>query len=575
MYKSSARNAMRVARTETNMAYRKADNERWGQMDFVLGQRIALSKSHPAEDICDELAGDYPVDFEFTGWHPQCFCVATPILPDEDEMRKVTAAAFRGETYTPKGNRVTEYPKAFRDWVTANKTKIAAARAAGSEPYFLRNNKAAVDGILNPSKKAQTTLDKAAARHTARIPEQVAAIQKAWDERKAAHQQIRTDATAMLARAQDYGEVDWAAMDKAIASGDLMGMEAQTKSLSTLLANMDAQEAALGKLIPDAHKWHKQFTLTELQAVYDSVEKKLASLSGLSLEDKAKKLQFETDYVKNPSAYKHGATKYKTWEVALSAYEKELAAVNYEIGLKSASMAMDAPIQYALSHPKLKKLAGLINAAQKAIGKKYNLADINATVAAAVKEYQKHISATSKVATKPWTYDPDAYTKERKDNAIWAKTTSEADAKLRDKCGEVWRAATKAQKDALFGYTESYHNINEPLRGLTYYGSKSSTNLGLRRIPEITTVIDKSSNDFDMWVQRGDTRIALKKFGLANYATATDSEIKALVGKTGTEGAFWSAGVAKGKGFGGEIIFNIYMPKGTKAMYMEPFSFFW
>ena len=176
---------MRVARTETNMAYRKADNERWGQMDFVLGQRIALSKSHPAEDICDELAGDYPVDFEFTGWHPQCFCVATPILPDEDEMRKATAAAFRGETYTPKGNRVTEYPKAFRDWVTTNKSKIAAARAAGSEPYFLRNNKAAVDGILNPSKKAQTILDKAAARHAARTPEQAAAIQKAWDERKA------------------------------------------------------------------------------------------------------------------------------------------------------------------------------------------------------------------------------------------------------------------------------------------------------------------------------------------------------------------------------------------------------
>ena len=29
VYKSSARNAMRVARTKTNMAYRKADNERW------------------------------------------------------------------------------------------------------------------------------------------------------------------------------------------------------------------------------------------------------------------------------------------------------------------------------------------------------------------------------------------------------------------------------------------------------------------------------------------------------------------------------------------------------------------
>ena len=36
VYKSSAKNAMRVARSETNIAYRRADNERWQQMDFVL-----------------------------------------------------------------------------------------------------------------------------------------------------------------------------------------------------------------------------------------------------------------------------------------------------------------------------------------------------------------------------------------------------------------------------------------------------------------------------------------------------------------------------------------------------------
>ena len=159
--------------------------------------------------------------------------------------------------------------------------------------------------------------------------------------------------------------------------------KAQTKSLSTLLANMDAKEAALGKLIPDAHKWHKQFTLTELQAVYDSVEKKLASLSGLTLEEKAKKFQFETDYVKDPSAYKHGATKYKTWEVSLSVYEKELAAVNYEIGVKSASLSLADAIQYAKAHPKMTKLAGLIDAAQKSIGLKADLADIDTAVAAA------------------------------------------------------------------------------------------------------------------------------------------------------------------------------------------------
>lgn len=77
-----------------------------------------------------------------------------------------------------------------------------------------------------------------------------------------------------------------------------------------------------------------------------------------------------------------------------------------------------------------------------------------------------------------------------------------------------------------------------------------------------------------MWLQRGDKLVALKKFGLANFSTATDTEIKALIGATGTEGAFWSMEVAKGTGFSGDVIFNIYAPRETKMMYCEPFSGF-
>lgn len=130
------------------------------------------------------------------------------------------------------------------------------------------------------------------------------------------------------------------------------------------------------------------------------------------------------------------------------------------------------------------------------------------------------------------------------------------------------------EQDAIYGYTVSYHNINEPLRGLTYYGSQTSAQLGLQRIPLIEGIINKSSYNFDMWLQRGDKLVALKKFGLANFSTATDAEIKALIGATGTEGAFWSLEVAKGTGFSGDVIFNIYAPRGTKMMYCEPFSGF-
>lgn len=178
VYKSSAKNAMRVARTETNMAYRQADHQRWQNMEFVLGQHIELSRNHPKRDICDDLEGDYPKDFVFDGWHPQCFCVCTPILVDWEEQRKVFRAKLKGETYTPKGKRITEYPDNFKSWVNDNKEKIQAVRKSGKEPYFIKNNAAKIDGIINPQSKALTPIEIAKKRHDARTPEQVDAIRR-------------------------------------------------------------------------------------------------------------------------------------------------------------------------------------------------------------------------------------------------------------------------------------------------------------------------------------------------------------------------------------------------------------
>ena len=67
----------------------------------------------------------------------------------------------------------------------------------------------------------------------------------------------------------------------------------------------------------------------------------------------------------------------------------------------------------------------------------------------------------------------DAFSQERKDAAIWAKTTKEADDVLRDTCGEVWRTSPPIQKNAIYDYTQSYHKFNEPLRGIEY-GSENS-----------------------------------------------------------------------------------------------------
>ena len=194
----------------------------------------------------------------------------------------------------------------------------------------------------------------------------------------------------------------------------------------------------------------------------------------------------------------------------------------------------------------------------------------------------------------------DAFTQERKDNAYWFTnqngSTAGADGVLRDKCGEVWRSATKDEKDSIYEYTQSYSKYNEPLRGIEYGTNKYlgvgnvdletiGTNYGgykrgqvKKLIDDMTSIIEKSSYDFDIWVQRGCRYGGMDKFfGIdPNDFNLPEADLAAkLLGTTPTEYAFLSTGVSKGKGFSSHpIIMNIYAPKGTKMMYAEPFSAF-
>ena len=140
VYRSSYKNAMRLARTEINTAYRTADHERWQELDFVKGIRVSLSNNHtcngvPFRDICDDLQGVYPKGFKFTGWHPQCRCIATPIMEDFEGFlkRKINGGEAR------KG--VEEVPKNFKEWVRNNGARIEEAGERGKLPYFLNDNK--------------------------------------------------------------------------------------------------------------------------------------------------------------------------------------------------------------------------------------------------------------------------------------------------------------------------------------------------------------------------------------------------------------------------------------------------
>lgn len=190
----------------------------------------------------------------------------------------------------------------------------------------------------------------------------------------------------------------------------------------------------------------------------------------------------------------------------------------------------------------------------------------------------------------------DAYTQARKDAAMWAKSTKEADALLRDRCGEVWRSSPPIQKNAIYDYTQSYHKFNEPLRGIEYgsekflgVGNADLDQIGVsysgwqpgamrKEINAMTDIIEKSVYQEDFWLQRGCRFKGMDKFfnvPMDKLQHASQAELEALLlGTTPTEYGFCSCGVAKGKGFSGDIILNIYAPSGTQMMYVEPFSAF-
>ena len=163
VYRSSYKNARRLTATESNIAYRSADYERWQQLDFVVGIRVVLSNNHPVDDICNDLSakqgstaktgrGCYPKDFKFTGWHPHCRCHVETILKTEAEMDRDTERIMNGwEPSTKSRNTVSDVPESFRKFVEEHEDKILEAK---NLPYWVRDNKKKVEQIWKDAAKA-------------------------------------------------------------------------------------------------------------------------------------------------------------------------------------------------------------------------------------------------------------------------------------------------------------------------------------------------------------------------------------------------------------------------------------
>lgn len=178
----------------------------------------------------------------------------------------------------------------------------------------------------------------------------------------------------------------------------------------------------------------------------------------------------------------------------------------------------------------------------------------------------------------------DKFSQERKDAAYWFKDKKKADAVLRPATSTLWKGASQAEKSAAYKYTAGSGSFNRPLRG--YDGSWSNfkgvgkvdlNNEGSgSAIKALTEMIDRNPSEFDIWLQRGveSSSGAASFFQISEkLLNSSEEELrKLLLGKVVPDDAFTSTAGAKGGGFSGRLILNIYAPKGTKFVYAEPFS---
>lgn len=585
VYRSSYKNAMRLTRSEINMAYRQSDQLRWDKLDFVVGYEVRLSNNHtlngvPFYDICDVLKGKYPKSFVFKGWHPQCRCHAVPILmnPDEfdtDELNELKAA-INGTNYKAyqSKNTVSDLPQGFKEWIDTN-----AERSKNwiSQPYFIKDN--FVGGNIAGGLKVPTKAAKAV-----KTAVQKQSIQQAWNTRVNSNKfndQIKEIESQYpdVASLQAYiGKLrteisKGSAPDKVTTMVEKLNHKVDIKKLW----DASKEERQLETLLVGVKGLRNQYSIAELKQVYSAVETKIASWESLSLEDKLKKAKYEVKFMEDTK-------KYSTWKVAQDAYLKYQAKVEYLMQKEDIKKIVSDSLAYAKT-TKSAKVKDLAKQIQNMLDKDASIADmgkvaseLNTKVAQLVKDKaaiksKKILSGAGTVAD--WT-DKTAYTKARKDMALWAKTPEVADPFVRDISGAVWRSGTDLEKRAAYRYTAGSSYINEPLRKQYYSGQYKDKYNGNEDANFLTDLISRSTYDFDMWIQRGVYQDSVGGiFGKEIGSMSVPEARSYLMGREGVEPGFSSCSTAKGKGFADRpVIYNIYAPKGTQMIYSEPFSAF-
>ncbi len=561
VYKSSARNAQRLTRTEINGSYRESDWLRWQSLDFVIGFEIKRTQREDKCNckVCESLKGRYPKWFKWVGWHPQCMCYAIPILASledmEDQMLSDFRSALYGKTYRTfeAKNVIDDVPQQFKDWVQQN---IDRQKGWKSSPYFIRDN--FKDGLLHKglihpeSSKVQKQIERKRTRAEEKL------IRERWANRARFRVNTIKAAERIISVAKNRYALDTSLVEQLIKEQRYKNIREAARALAKKVEQNQKQIKNIGKLIPNAKSLVSVYGLAALTQLHKAVSDKMESWKGLPLSKLVKKLKFEIQWVEDNK-------KYDTWKEAQEAYKQQLNIAENKLAFET----LTNDISFINEYLKGSK-SSILQKQYEEIQKAKTLGNIEEAKALIGKAFKKINSLENRKAANKTEFPKSAYSNKRKDKAFWEKQSSEkADEAFRGVCSKVWRGLTLDERKAAYRYTAGSSYINEPLRGLKYTGQYLGKYDSQKDINRLTKAVKRSRYDFDVWIQRGVTRYGAEQL----LGLTLSKNTSGLVGKIVTEKAFSSCSAVKGKGFSNkEVIYNIYCPKGTQMLYCEPFS---
>ena len=536
---TSRANAGRLVMTESAAMSAMGQKDAFGELGVEEFQ-IVETLDHVTCEVCAEMDGqhfpmsDYEIGVTVPPFHPWCRGCTCPYFNDEftADSERIARAADGTQYYVPGDTSYQEWKAAFVDGDKSG-FDVATNSKSGLTSY-----KKPAPPEPQPTPKKEYMTKKKLEGLIADADTQITDLQEQF--------KVATGGWTYEELIKDFGS-----MEDFTDGSDLAALKSIQDQISQITAQKDQwQEALNEKLVAAEMKKLKKESLL-LQDQVDAFD--IKTYSGIWKDDvttaewlsKHGSIQAKKDYFTNKLLNAVDLDEMNKWKDLIQQLEE---------------FDVEGKAYYDLQS-QLKKIQGDLQLLQ-------NGGKIDDAAA--------------------------AYTWARKDAALWAKSTRAADDRLREVCGQVWQGASRSERHAIYDYTSGSGKFNRPLSGFEkpysmpgsgweqkYFKGPGQVWIDYEgagdEIREMTELISRSTYEFDVWLQRGGAATEMDSLlGLApgTFKSMSEAELQQFIDATGRRTAFTSTGVAKGKGFSGDVIMNVYAPSGTQMMYAEPFSAF-